>query len=54
VAVAEGGLRGQVLEYGRVANTSAALERLRPEYLVVDGVKLASAVAHSYSVGTTA
>jgi hypothetical protein len=43
VAVAAGGLRGQVLEYCRIANTSAALERLRPEYLIVDGGKLAGA-----------
>src|SRR3954470_18413671 len=28
VAVAEGGLRGEVREYGRIANTSAALDRL--------------------------
>jgi transposase len=28
VAVAEGGLRGEVREYGRIANTAAALERL--------------------------
>jgi hypothetical protein len=28
VAVAEGGLRGEVREYGRIANTSAALRRL--------------------------
>ena len=28
VAVAEGGLRGEVREYGRIANTPAALERL--------------------------
>ena len=27
---------------------------IRPEYLIVDGGKLASAGAHSYSVGTTA
>src|SRR5215470_1674324 len=28
VAVAEGGLRGEVREYGRIANTAAALDRL--------------------------
>src|ERR1700694_1487972 len=28
VAVAEGGLRGEVREYGRIANTATALERL--------------------------
>src|SRR5215469_1749999 len=28
VAVAEGGLRGEVREYGRIVNTPAALERL--------------------------
>ena len=28
VAVAEGGLRGEVREHGRIANTPAALERL--------------------------
>ena len=28
VAVADGGLRGEVREYGRIANTPAALDRL--------------------------
>jgi transposase len=28
IAVAEGGLRGEVREYGRIADTAAALERL--------------------------
>jgi len=28
VAVASGGLRGEVREYGRIANTAAALDRL--------------------------
>jgi hypothetical protein len=28
VAVAEGGLRGEVRDYGRIANTPAALQRL--------------------------
>ena len=28
VAVAEGGIRGEVREYGRIANTAAALDRL--------------------------
>ena len=28
VAVAEGGIRGEVREYGRIANTPAALDRL--------------------------
>ena len=28
VAVAEGGLRGEVRDYGRIANTAAALDRL--------------------------
>src|SRR6201984_3533626 len=39
VAVAEGGLRGEVREYGRIANTPAALERLAGK-LSRDGVKL--------------
>src|ERR1700736_1487306 len=29
VAVAEGGIRGEVREYGRIANTTAALDRLK-------------------------
>jgi hypothetical protein len=32
VAVAEGGLRGEVREYGRIANTPAALERLAGKF----------------------
>ena len=28
VAVAEGGLRGEVRDYGRIANTAGALDRL--------------------------
>ena len=28
VAVAEGGIRSEVREYGRIANTAAALDRL--------------------------
>ncbi len=28
VAVAEGGIRGEIREYGRIANTPAALHRL--------------------------
>ena len=28
VAIADGGLRGEVRDYGRIANTAAALERL--------------------------
>ncbi len=28
VAIADSGLRGEVREYGRIANTAAALERL--------------------------
>jgi hypothetical protein len=28
VAVAEGGIRGEVREYGRIANTAASLDRL--------------------------
>lgn len=28
VAIADGGLRGEVREYGRIANTAAALDRL--------------------------
>jgi transposase len=39
VAVAEGGLRGEVREYGRIANTPAALERLARK-LGCDGVRL--------------
>src|ERR1700724_1699879 len=31
VAVAEGGLRGEVRDYGRIANTPAALQRLAPK-----------------------
>ena len=38
VAVAEGGLRGEVREYGRIANTAAALDRLVRK-LGGDGVK---------------
>jgi transposase len=41
VAVAEGGLRGEVREYGRIANTPAALDRLARK-LGGDGVKLRS------------
>jgi hypothetical protein len=39
VAVAEGGIRGEVREYGRIANTPAALDRLAGK-LGRDGVKL--------------
>ena len=39
VAVAEGGLRGEVREYGRIANTPAALDRLMRK-LGQNGVKL--------------
>jgi transposase len=39
VAVAEGGLRGEVREHGRIANTAAALDRLLRK-LGQDGVKL--------------
>ena len=39
VAVAEGGLRSQVREYGRIANTPAAVERLARK-LSRDGVRL--------------
>jgi transposase len=39
VAVAEGGIRGEVREYGRIANTSAALDRLVRK-LGHEGVKL--------------
>ena len=39
VAAAEGGLRGEVREYGRIANTPAALERLAGK-LSRDGVRL--------------
>jgi transposase len=39
VAVAEGGLRGEVREHGRIANTPAALERLTRK-LGGEGVKL--------------
>src|ERR1700726_2758745 len=39
VAVASGGLRGEVREYGRIANTPAALDRLLRK-LGGDGMKL--------------
>src|SRR5882672_7535954 len=39
VAVAAGGLRGEVREYGRIANTAAALDRLMPK-LSGEGVGL--------------
>src|SRR5262249_61771898 len=39
VAVAEGGLRSEVREYGRIANTPAAVERLARK-LSRDGVRL--------------
>src|ERR1700726_3078092 len=39
VAVASGGLRGEVREYGRIANTAAALDRLLRK-LGVDGMAL--------------
>ena len=39
VAVAEGGLRGEVRDHGRIANTTAALDRLLRK-LGQDGVKL--------------
>ena len=39
VAVAEGGLRGEVREYGRIANTPAALDRMAGK-LGRDGVRL--------------
>ena len=39
MAVAEGGLRGEVREHGRIANTSAALDRLARK-LAGDGVRL--------------
>jgi transposase len=39
VAIAEGGLRGEVREYGRIANTAAGLDRLARK-LGGDGVKL--------------
>jgi len=39
VAVASGGLRGEVREYGRIANTAAALDRLSRK-LGGDGVRL--------------
>src|SRR6516164_4613121 len=39
VAVAEGGLRGEVREYGRIANTTAALDRLMRK-LGGEGVRL--------------
>jgi hypothetical protein len=39
VAVASGGLRGEVREYGRIANTAAALDRLQRK-LGVDGMTL--------------
>jgi transposase len=39
VAVAEGGIRGEVGEYGRIANTAAALDRVAGK-LGRDGVWL--------------
>ena len=39
VAVAEGGVRGEVREHGRIANTAGALDRLMRK-LGADGVKL--------------
>ena len=39
IAVAEGGLRGEVREHGRIANTTGALDRLMRK-LGADGVKL--------------
>jgi len=39
VAVAEGGIRGEVREYGRIANTPTALDRVMRK-LGADGVKL--------------
>jgi transposase len=39
IAVAEGGLRGEVREHGRIANTAAALDRLARK-LGRDGVRL--------------
>src|SRR5271155_676429 len=39
VAVADGGLRGEVREYGRIANTATALDRLLRK-LGGDGMKL--------------
>jgi transposase len=39
VAVAEGGLRGEVRDYGRIANTPAALQRLVGK-LGQEGVRL--------------
>jgi hypothetical protein len=39
VAVADGGLRGEVREYGRIANTPAALDRLLRK-LGGDGIAL--------------
>jgi hypothetical protein len=38
VAVAEGGIRGEIREYGRLANTPTALDRLARQ-LGNDGVK---------------
>ena len=39
VAMADGGIRGEVREYGRIANTAAALDRLMRE-LGGGGVRL--------------
>jgi hypothetical protein len=39
VVVAEGGIRGEVRDYGRIANTAAALDRLTRK-LGLDGVKV--------------
>jgi transposase len=43
VAVAEGGLRGEVREYGRISNTPAGLQRLVRK-LGQEGVRLRSAM----------
>ena len=40
VAVADGGLRGEVREHGRIANTAAALDRLIRKLGGGTGVKL--------------
>ena len=49
VAVASGGLRGEVREYGRIANTAAALDRLMRKLGGAGGFAQAAASSHGAS-----
>ena len=49
VAIADGGLRGEVREYGRIANTAAALDRLMRK-LGHDGVGFGFAMRQGRAV----